>query len=168
MLVTGKVVPCKTQRGEMEGNQWKTNLTHGSYIQRNRGNCLTTGGNSLARNKVSDKKKVPETIIFLFYHKWRTQRLFPSCVLLWWVWNMARLSGRFPPVVMMDRNMSKISICTANDAATKDYLTLSISAYNQFIISLQKKSWFLLFLFKFSQVSWISKHVFKVQVRWWS
>lgn len=53
---------------------------------------------------------------------------------------MARLSGRFPPVVMMDRNMSKISICTANDAATKDYLTLSISEYNQFIISLQKKS----------------------------
>lgn len=99
MLVTGKVLPCKTQRGEMERNQWKTNLTRGSYIQRNRGNCLTTGGNSLARNKVSDKKKVPETIIFLFYHKSRTQRLFPSCVLLSWVWNMACLSGRFPPLL---------------------------------------------------------------------
>lgn len=54
---------------------------------------------------------------FYFFHKGRTQCLFPSRVLLshesgTWLVFQADCS-----IVLMDRNISKISICTTNEAA---------------------------------------------------
>lgn len=113
---------------------------------KNRGNCLITSGNNLARNKVSDKKKVPETIIFSSLSMKREHSVYFTLVFC------SHQSGTWEvfqadcPTVLMDRNMSKISIHTTNDAASKE--TPWHSPYlNQFdILLFHEKEYYLHYL----------------------
>lgn len=120
----------------MRRSQCKTNLTHTLMLHsKERGNCLTTRGKSLAKDMRCPRWKRCQKQLFLFFpHKGRTQCLFTFCTptlswdrnwivfhknsLCWWIQTFPK--SEFAPLLMLHPKSLFNPVCISEDSK-QDY-----------------------------------------------